>query len=158
MKYIDDAVLYVIGSGDVWHTLQKLVIENGLNSKVILISKLPKTDLMNYTRLADIGISIDKDTNLNYRYSLPNKVFDYIQAEVPILASRLVEIEKVINEFQIGDFIDSHEPNHIADKLQEMVRSVKYLKWKENLKHAKNVLTWEEERKVLLNLVSSIAK
>ena len=158
MRYIDDAVLYIIGSGDVWSTLEKLITENGLNSKVILISKLPKAELMNYTLLADIGISIDKDSNLNYRYSLPNKLFDYIQAEVPVLASRLVEVEKIVNTFQIGDFIETHDPKHIAEKLQQMQRSQSYKKWKENLKHAKNVLTWEEERKVLINIIESIAK
>lgn len=156
MKYIDDSVLYIIGSGDVWLTLQKLIVENGLGNKVNLVSKLQKEDLMNYTRLADIGISIDKDTNLNYKYSLPNKIFDYIQAEIPVLSSRLVEIEKIINSYQIGDFIESHEPKHIAEKLKEMLNSNKYTKWKENLKNAKNALTWDEERKVLINLVESI--
>jgi len=156
MKYIDNAVLYVIGSGDVWQDLVKLVTEKGLDKKVILIPKLPKEELLNYTRLADIGIAIDKDTNLNYRYSLPNKLFDYIHAEVPILASKMVEIENVIKKFDIGDFIDDHDPQHIAEKLNGMLLSPNYKKWKENLKHAKNVLTWDEEKKTFIQIIQSI--
>lgn len=156
MKYLDDAVLYIIGSGDIWNKLRKLITEKGLDKKVFLISKLTKEELLNYTRLADIGITLDKDTNLNYRYSLPNKLFDYIHAEVPILSSRMTEIERIIQTYDIGDFVDNHDPKHIAEKLQDMTHSERYKIWKENLKHAKNVLTWDEEKKVFINLIKSI--
>jgi glycosyltransferase involved in cell wall biosynthesis len=156
MKFISDANLFVIGGGDVWHKLEELVKENKLEDKVKLIRKLPKEELMSYTANADLGISIDKDTNLNYSYSLPNKIFDYIQAGVPILASRLKEIESLISQFNIGAFIDDHRPEHIAERIGLMLHSNDYPVWKENLKQAKKVFTWEEERKVLINLVKSI--
>jgi glycosyltransferase involved in cell wall biosynthesis len=97
MEFVQNAVLYIIGSGDVWENLkQKVSCNKNIQNKVVLINKLPKSELINYTFNADIGLSIDKNTNLNYLYSLPNKIFDYIQAEIPILASRLPEIENII--------------------------------------------------------------
>lgn len=156
MRFLDNVQLFIIGGGDVWGKLEHMVKENKLEDKVKLIAKLPKEELMNYTANADIGISIDKDTNLNYSYSLPNKIFDYIQAEVPILASRLKEIEAVITKYDIGMFIEDHKPEHIAERIKAMLSSKDHLVWKENLKKAKKELSWEEERKVLINLVQSI--
>ncbi len=156
MQYLDDVMLLIIGSGDVWQELKRLVASLQLEDKVRLIDKLPKQQLLAYTRLCDLGVSIDKGTNLNYRYSLPNKVFDYIHSGLPIMASRMTEVEQLIKEYNLGDFIDSHEPQHIAQKIKEMLSSAQYSVWKENAAKAKKVLTWEEEQKVLINLVESI--
>ncbi len=156
MTYLDNVVLYIIGSGDVWSLLEKKVSELKLQEKVKLIKKLPKVELINYTIHADLGLSIDKPTNLNYQLSLPNKVFDYIDAEVPILATRLKEIEALIIKYKIGAFIESHDPKHIANAINNALNSASIKAWKENTKLAKKVLNWEEERKVLINLVKSI--
>ena len=156
MAYTRDALLLIIGSGDVWEKLELLIEKGGLSDKVKLMKRLPKKELMQYTMHADVGISIDKGTNLNYRYSLPNKLFDYIQAGIPVLASRMNEIERIVTEYQIGDFINNHNPEHIASKLMEMAENPKRKEWKQNLIGAKNALNWETEQKVLINLVSSI--
>lgn len=156
MTYLNNVVLFIIGSGDVWSVLEKKVSDQQLQNKVKLIKKLPKKELINYTVHADLGLSIDKPTNLNYQLSLPNKVFDYIDAEIPILATRLKEIEQLITHYKIGTFLNDHDPKHMAETIEIALKSSDYNYWKENTKLAKKVLTWEEERKLLINLVKSI--
>lgn len=146
MQYIDNAILLIIGNGDVINTLKKMVNEFHLTEKVKFFDKLPYHEMIQYTRVSDLGITLDKDTNINYRYSLPNKVFDYIQAGVPVLASNLVEVANVIKTYNVGDIVESHEPLAIANKITEMLNdSSKRTIWKENLKIAAEELCWEKE-------------
>jgi glycosyltransferase involved in cell wall biosynthesis len=153
MAVVKHAVLYIIGGGDVWEILKQKIKLKKLEDKVVLIEKIPKSELMHYTYNADLGLSIDKNTNLNYYYSLPNKVFDYINAETPILASRLPEIEKIINQYGVGDFISNHQPNSIALKLNELLSSPKLLEYKKNAALAKKELNWTYEKLKLVKLI-----
>ena len=157
MEFVQNALLYIIGNGDVWKNLkQKVSFNKSIQNKVVLINKLPKSELINYTFNADIGLSIDKNTNLNYLYSLPNKIFDYIQAEIPILASRLPEIENIILQYKIGDFIDDHNPKTIANKLNEMLYSQQLSSYKKYLAIAKKEITWKSEKEKLLTIIKNI--
>lgn len=151
MQYVNDAVLVIIGSGDVMDILKQMVIDLKLNDKVKFIGKVTFEKLLQYTHHADLGLTLDKDTNVNYRYSLPNKLFDYIHAGVPILASNLVEIRQLIFQYNIGDCIDNHTPQHIADKINHILNDTETLQmWEKNTKIAATELNWENEEQQLI--------
>jgi len=150
MKSLENACLLIVGDGDVLPLLKTYVAEHKMEDKVIFIPKQSPENLIHYTANADLGLTLDKDTNINYRFSLPNKLFDYIQAGTPVLASPLVEIEKIIREYNIGCCIESHNPKHIAEKMQFMLAdSPARENWKKNLIFAARQLNWEEEQKKL---------
>lgn len=151
MQYVDNAILLIIGSGDVMDVLKQMVIDCKLNDKILFIGKVPFEKLMQYTYLADLGLTLDKDTNINYRYSLPNKLFDYIHAGVPVLSSNLIEIKNIVKEYEIGDIIDNHNPQHIADKIDSILNDETKLQlWKKNTKIASGKLNWELEEQQLI--------
>lgn len=155
MQYVENAVLLIIGSGDVMEVLKTMVADLKLDSKVKFIGKVPFQKLVQYTRHGDLGLTLDKDTNINYKYSLPNKLFDYIHAGVPVLSSSLVEIKKIIDEYAIGDCIRSHDPKHIADKMNAILQDENKLQlWKKNTKIASEKLNWENEEKALTEVYS----
>lgn len=153
MEFIENALLLIIGSGDVWDILKLKIKNKKLQPKILLIEKLPKVELMHYTFNADLGISIDKNTNLNYYYSLPNKIFDYIHAQLPILASRLPEIENIILRYNIGTFIDNHNPQHIAQKINELLNSNTYAEYRNNTLNVTNELNWQNEKLKLIEVI-----
>lgn len=158
MAFLEEAILLIIGGGDVIDELKRLARERNVADKVIFLPRQPFQKLYQYTVHADAGITFDKDTNVNYRYSLPNKLFDYIQARVPVLASPLPEISRVVREYDIGDLIENHDPQHIAIKLKEMWSNVDRLaRWKENLKFAAGELCWENEKIKLIGLLQPYA-
>lgn len=157
MKYLNGAVLLIVGGGDVIDNLKQQVVESGLSNKVIFVAKQPVLSLRKYTAAADLGITLDKDTNINYRFSLPNKLFDYIQAGIPILASNLPEVRRVIETHQVGRISEDHNPKNIAKHIEEMLSDVDAnARWKVNLEKASKELNWEKEKEKLLRIFRAI--
>ncbi len=153
-KYgLDDVELYFIGGGDVWEKIKQLTKDLHLERKVHFLPKMPYQKMMNYTYLCDLGVSLDKPVSLNYKYSLPNKLFDYLAAGIPVLASPMVEIKKIIESYDVGMCIDEHEPGHIAQKIKAMLNDPeKIKKWRINALKTSKELCWENEEKVLIKI------
>jgi len=158
MQYLDDSyILYFIGSGDVINVLKEKVQELKLQDKVIFTGKVPFQELQQYTRHAHLGFTLDKPISDNYIYSLPNKLFDYVHAGVPVIAARLQEVEKMINKYNIGAFIPSHDPQHIAATIKEAFETPGRLEeWKRNLPIAAQEVNWQNEEKVLVEIYKNI--
>jgi glycosyltransferase involved in cell wall biosynthesis len=150
MQWVENAVLVIVGGGDVIPGLKATVKKNAWQNKVLFFGKKPYAELMNYSAVSDIGVSLDKDTNINYRFSLPNKIFDYIHAGIPLLVSDLPEIRKIVAGYEIGVICPSHDPKIIASALNGLFADPGlYAQLKNNTKKAAADLTWEKERKVL---------
>lgn len=156
MQYLDGVILLIVGSGDVIDILKKMRVDLGLEEKVIITGKVPYEKLAQYTQIADLGLSLDRDTNLNYRFSLPNKLFDYIHAGIPVLVSPLVEISRIVKQYQIGDIIQSHDPQSIATSISKIFSDEKTLtSWKKNILIAQKELSWEQEELTLLSCIEN---
>ncbi len=148
VENLDDVLLLFVGSGDAIPVLKKQSDEKGLNDKVRFIDRMPYEEMIKYTACADLGISFDKPTNLNYLYSLPNKVFDYISAGTPILASDLPEVATIISTYKVGSILADINPRIISEGIKKMRLKEKDV-WDNALKIAATELTWENEVVVL---------
>ena len=150
MKFIENAVLMIVGDGDVVSQLKEFVIENNLSEKVLFFDRQPYLEMMNFTYHADLGLTLDKPTNLNYRFSLPNKVFDYIHTGTPIIATDLVEISNIVNTYDVGRIITDFTPQNLAKLITELLSDTELLNHlKDNCLKAKEIENWEKETEIL---------
>lgn len=146
----DNFHLLIAGSGDVIPKLKTRVKELKIDNKVSFKDKMPYPELLQHTLNCNLGISLDKATNLNYTYSLPNKLFDFIHCEIPVLASELPEIKNIVTSYHIGAICPDHSPKTIASSIEKIYSEKEnYLKLKSNCAKAKTELNWENEQKVL---------
>jgi glycosyltransferase involved in cell wall biosynthesis len=147
--------LLIVGSGDVLPLLKKRTA-GGLEKRVIFKPKMPYAELLQYTRAADCGLSLDKDTNLNYRYSLPNKLFDYINSGIPLLVSDLPEVAGLVKSYSIGVVTENHDPQALADAVQQvMLKSKK--DYQAQLEKAAAENNWSNEKRVLEEIFKPVA-
>lgn len=153
MLYVDNAELWLVGEGDYSEKLRDLVVELKLIDKVKFLGRIPFEKLPAITQKASLGISLEEDMGLNYRYALPNKLFDYIQAGIPVLVSNLPEMSRIVKKYDIGLVAESHQRLELARLIKlALFNEDKKKVWKQNLEIAAEELCWENEEIILNNI------
>jgi glycosyltransferase involved in cell wall biosynthesis len=150
MPYLDDFVFYVVGDGDILTELKEYVCRRSLTNKVIFIGRVPFEQLHAYTACADIGINLLENKGLNYYYSLPNRIFDYMREYVPVLSSDFPEIRKIIAHYNTGTLINDYSPQFLAETVRQMSKQEKNI---DDFATANAELTWENETITLLKVI-----
>ena len=155
------AVKFVIIGMDTWNgTLQEMAAEAGLSDDLVFLPPVPSERLPEITVDADMGFILFRNTCLNHYYSLPNKLYEYMMAGVPVIASGFPELTRVIEETGCGITVDPESP-------EEIFSAVKYLE--ENpaerkrmseagRKAAMDQLNWEPQQKRLIELYREIMR
>lgn len=152
LKFIDNLDLIIIGYGKVEEELRTFVVEQNMNERVHFLGRISRERLFNYTKKATLGMVLEEPLGLSFQYSLPNKLFDYIHAEIPIIAGDLPEIKRIIKEYKVGVLVNDYESKTIAEAINNLLKDdVLLSEIKENQQKAKDVLCWEIERKKLDN-------
>jgi len=154
MQFVDKAVFIVVGTGDIDQDLRALVKEKGLGEKVHFKGRLLPEQLCPITMSCDLGISLEEDRGLNYKYSLPNKLFDYIQCRVPVLCSDLPEMSRIVRTYGVGVATDERDPKKLAGIIRYMLKERSNGAWMEALNRAADELCWENESQVYLDLLN----
>lgn len=145
-----DAVLLIVGDGDVLQQLKNRVNELNIAEKVLFFGKKPYNVMMNYTYHADIGVTLDKDTNLNYKFSLPNKVFDYMHTNTCVVATNIKEVERVVTKYKLGEIVDPLTPKILELTINNIfLNQEKLMEYKSNCKIASQTENWEYEKEKL---------
>lgn len=152
---LDGALLLLVGNGDVIPKLKQRVADKNLTEKVRFVDSVPYHQLLAYTKVSDVGLSLDKPTNINYKYSLPNKVFDYIYCQIPILASNVVEVATLVNQYKIGIVIENHQKNTLKTAMKQMMVTSKN-EYASGLKAAKAVENWHHEKQILVDFYNEL--
>jgi glycosyltransferase involved in cell wall biosynthesis len=157
MRELPECLLLIIGGGDAWPVLERMVREHGLAGRVRLMGKMPYARMMAFTRNADLGLTLDKDTNLNYRFSLPNKLFDYLHAGLPVLCTELPEVAGIVRGSDCGLVIAKPTPEEIAKAVLEIFSNAERLRaLRDNATFAARKLDGEQEAAKLRELLEHL--
>lgn len=154
-----DAVLMIVGDGDVIPQLKSRVKELNLDEKIIFYGKKPYSVMMNYTFYASIGLTLDKPTNLNYKLSLPNKIFDYMHTSTPVVATNIKEVANVVKKHKFGEILSDFTVETLTSTLNQLLSDKKKLTlYKENCKIASEKENWKTETEVLAKIYPKVGK
>jgi glycosyltransferase involved in cell wall biosynthesis len=143
--------LVILGDGPLQPALQKLAVAPGAQGRVHLHPAVPQSELLAWTAAADAGVIPYQPTCLNNLYCTPNKLFEFIAAGLPILASDLPEIRAIVAGHGIGQLADLSSPSAIAAAIDRFFADRRQLAiWRDASQKARGILNWDEEgRKVV---------
>ena len=134
------------------------VEKNDLSEKVYFIPYIQPDQIMPYVVSADLGMVIYKNTNLNNYYCAPTKFYEYIMAEVPVIACNFPEILFTLQQYKIGLTFDPDDPKSIAQAVNQFLRlnEQEISEIKQNLKKARDRYTWENESQTFMEALQTL--
>lgn len=151
LQYVKNAYILFLGNCDKTYkgVIINLAQSNGVEKRIIFHPAVSHSELWKFTGMADVGLCNIDNVCQSYYYSLPNKLFEYIQALVPVVGSDFPEIARVIRNYGIGKCCNPEDPYSIANAINEVIQLKSDATFDNNLKEAKRVLCWENESAVL---------
>jgi glycosyltransferase involved in cell wall biosynthesis len=152
MRDLPDAHLVFLGDGWPGHQarVEALVAAGGLSDRVHFLASVPIAELAGHTADADIGVSLLEDSCENHRLALPNKVFEYVAAGVPVVVGDLPELRALVERHRIGWIADGSDATALARVLRTAIESRG--ERADDVERARRELTWEREKLRLTEL------
>ena len=146
MTKIPRAVLIILGDGQQKINFQKLAEELKVADRVYFEGTISQKELINYTAGGDIGLSLIENISVSYYHALPNKMFEYIMAGLPVLASDLPQMKKIIETYQVGECIKIENEDIIVTTLNDWIDNPGKLDtYRVNCAKAAEELNWQKE-------------
>jgi len=151
MHHLLDFNLLIVGDGDKLSEIMLLVKKENLADRVYFTGRVSFDSLAWYTKQAVLGISLEQDMGLNYKLALPNKLFDYMNAGIPVLASNLPEISRVVKDTGFGILISDFSPESIAGGIRKIYNNkALYQELKRNAIQGVSRYSWEGQEELLI--------
>jgi glycosyltransferase involved in cell wall biosynthesis len=159
MRQVEGAVLVLMGWGRLEDELASLVARERLGDRVRILPPVHRDLLQLWTGGADIGTIPYQPVGLNNTYSTPNKLFEYLAAGVPIAATRLPEIARIVDGHQIGVTFSRVDPESIAEALTALVADADgRAAMRERELAIRDQYTWERQAAELLRAYDALPR
>jgi glycosyltransferase involved in cell wall biosynthesis len=129
----------------------------GVADRVHTLASVPLDRLLAWTADADVGVTLLQPTCENHRLALPNKLFEYVAAGVPVVAAALPEIERLMAEHRIGWTVPPTDPAGVAGGLRAALAARGDPELAARLRVAAEALSWDAERRRLLGVYDELA-
>lgn len=155
MKYLRNphAVLVFMGNGPLTNQLQVQTKSIGLEKRIYFQPAVPHGELLYWTRCATVGVHPIEPVCQNHYYCLPNKLFEYIHAHLPVIVSDMPEMESLVLKYGVGTSFPAGDSHKLAETFDQVLGNKELLaQYKAASLQASKALTWQLEKQGLLQL------
>jgi glycosyltransferase involved in cell wall biosynthesis len=158
-----DIVIVMMGKDKVGTQaqLEALIAREGVADRVKIIPPVPYEELLEWTASADTGLIVySSDYSPNNKMCLPNKLFEYLMAGLPVLASSLDAVADILETYDVGRIVPSLTPKDIGAAINSMLADPATLTrmYRNALEAAQRDFCWETERQQLIGLYHDILR
>jgi glycosyltransferase involved in cell wall biosynthesis len=148
LPHLDGARVRMVGGGhdSYRRELARLAERLGVGDRVALPEPVSVEEVIPFLASADVGVALIQPTCLSYELSLPNKLFEYIAAGLPILASDIPVIGAFVREHELGLVVSPDDPEEIAHKLGVLLDDAENGSYRAAVERARQ--QWSPEREL----------
>jgi glycosyltransferase involved in cell wall biosynthesis len=145
------------GSSDAYRAeLQSHAVAAGVADRVEHRPPVARGDVADAVAAADFGLILTQPTCHNNVLSLPNKLFEYAAAGLPILASDLPLISQLVRGEQLGETVPPTDVQAIAEAMQRLADPERNAELRTRVRSFAERASWTEERRVLEEVYASV--
>ena len=150
--------LAIIGGEPKYHDRFNRLIEGfSLMGRVGILPAVPPNEVISICSVADVGIHPIENTCLNHFYCLPNKLFQYIQAGIPVLCSDFPEMKNIVDGYKVGEVFDVEDISNISNTINLLFQNTaKLIEYKNNCIIASTTLNWHIEKLKFLDIYNNL--
>jgi glycosyltransferase involved in cell wall biosynthesis len=151
--------LALVGPGENAHVsaLMEEAVRSGVGGRLHLVAAVPSDDLPAYIASADVGIHPMEPSCLNHDLALPNKLFDYVLAGLPVAVSDLTEMRRFVRTHGIGVVFDPHDEASISRALGSLLDDPSRSRPNgEVIEQLKNQYAWPAQARLLVSVYRSL--
>ncbi|HAD11210.1 MAG TPA: hypothetical protein DCF33_02110 [Saprospirales bacterium] len=158
MHQLPQCQLILAGEGDLSKKLRALATSEGLSKQVEFLGFVKPDELKPWTQKAWLTLNLLENKGLSYYYSLANKFFDSVQAQVPVLTMDFPEYRALNAAYEVAILLPDLTVNAVVQAIQTLESDPeKYAKLQENCRKAGEHWIWEKEEATLLRIWASVA-
>jgi glycosyltransferase involved in cell wall biosynthesis len=153
-EFTDSNIQLILrGYGTIEEDLKIIILKKILSKKVRFDGPVEIKDIVEKASSSHLGVVLTQPINKNFKYTISNKIFEYIHAGLPVIMSNLPEHRFLNEQYDFGIILDDFSPKGIATAINNLsANQNEYNRLRENTIIASKILSWENESKKLLNL------
>jgi len=154
---VPDVDLVMMGFGDYGHKLQSTARRLRLiDKRVYFLPAVPQSELLQHSASADMGIIPYPHVDLNSYYCTPNKLFEFIQAGLPIIANDSPELRRFVDDQGFGLIHPMKSPHQIAQSIDKAFQHLPHADWRQQLIKKRHAFAWEAQAQAYLAAMQNI--
>jgi glycosyltransferase involved in cell wall biosynthesis len=154
------AILVLLGGGDAkYFDLLRIQARNlGITERVYFLPPVDPDEVCRLCASATIGVTMIESICLSYALTLPNKIFEYLQAGLPVVVSNIPEMTAIVNNYSVGETVPEGDAPRLGQALNRLLNSPDVLaRYRENALSAARQLNWDKEQHVFLNVYKTLS-
>jgi glycosyltransferase involved in cell wall biosynthesis len=130
-------------------SLERMARDAGVEDRLEIREAVPLSEALESIAECEMGLMLIQPVCRSYELTLPNKLFEYAAAGLPILASDLPVIGEVVRSEGIGEVVPAEDVEQIARAMERVADHDVNAKLRQRVVAFAERETWERERAVL---------
>jgi glycosyltransferase involved in cell wall biosynthesis len=148
---LPDVALELIGPGNPGYVanLRLLAVSSGVDGRVFFAAPVPPGELLGRLAGAGAGLALIEPVCLSYKLTLPNKLFEYLLAGLPVIATDLPVLGAFVRQHGVGEVTASLDPEAVREAVVRALEPERQRPTRERIAALAEITRWENEVRLL---------